>query len=99
MIWASASPPTFQLLHFPPLEYSAPVEMIIRAHDAYSLGCCVDGIADVLALAQQWVGKLMAGKEYQLMVSVCVCVCWGGGGTCYCKVLWLLHQLVLTTRM
>ena len=46
--------------------------MIIRAHDAYSLGCCVDGIADVLALAQQWVVKLEAGKEYQLMVCVCV---------------------------
>ncbi len=45
------------------------MELLIRAHDAFSLGCCVDGIADVLSLAQQWVTKLMTGQEYSLMVT------------------------------
>ena len=49
-------------------EFGSPVELLIRAHDAFSLGCYVDGIADVLFQAQQWVGLLMAGKQYSLMV-------------------------------
>lgn len=50
-------------------EFGSPVELLIRAHDAFSLGCYVDGIADVLFQAQQWVGLLMEGKQYSLMVT------------------------------
>ncbi|XP_064396222.1 spatacsin-like isoform X6 [Halichondria panicea] len=54
----------------PSQEFGSPVELLIRAHDAFSLGCYVDGIADVLFQAQQWVGLLMEGKQYSLMVRM-----------------------------
>ena len=47
--------------------------MIIRAHNAYSLGCCVDGIADVLA-AGTAVGGQTRGREGVSVNGVCVCV-------------------------
>ena len=48
--------------------------MMIRAHDAYSLGCCVDGIADVLA-ADTAVGGQILDKEGVSVNGTCVCVC------------------------
>ncbi len=46
------------------------VELLIRAHDCYTLGCCVDGIAEVLVVARQWTNTLIRGKRYKLMVGI-----------------------------
>ena len=48
------------------------IELLIRAHDCFTLGCCVDGIAEVLTVSQQWVKeRLTGGKHFKLMVCVC----------------------------
>ena len=46
------------------------VEFLIRAHDCYTLGCSVGGIADLLVTAQNTTSKLVAGKHFKVMVSV-----------------------------
>ena len=45
------------------------VEFLIRAHDCYTLGCSVGGIADLLVTAQSTTTKLVAGKHFKLMVG------------------------------
>ena len=49
---------------------SIQVELLVRAHDCYTLSCCVDGIAEVLVVARQWAGTLVSGKHFSLMVRV-----------------------------
>ena len=44
------------------------VEMLIRAHDCYSLCCSVDGIGEVLKVARDITTSLYQGKHYKLMV-------------------------------
>ena len=48
---------------------SMQVELLVRAHDCYTLGCSVDGISEVLLVVRQWVPTLMAGKHFSLMVA------------------------------
>ena len=45
------------------------MEFLIRAHDCYTLGCSVGGIADLLVMAQSTTNKLVAGKHFKLMVG------------------------------
>ena len=44
------------------------VEMLIRAHDCYTLGCSVDGIAEVLKVSREVTNVLYQGRHYKLMV-------------------------------
>ena len=46
------------------------VEFLIRAHDCYTLGCSVGGIADLLVTAQSTTSKLVDGKHFKLMVGI-----------------------------
>ena len=50
------------------LGLSIQVEMLIRAHDCYSLCCSVDGIGEVLKVAREITTSLYQGKYYKLMV-------------------------------
>ena len=45
------------------------VELLIRSHDCYSLGCSVDGIAEVLKVCRDVTYRLYRKKLYKLMVS------------------------------
>ena len=45
------------------------MEFLIRAHDCYTLGCSVGGIADLLITAQSTTSKLVVGKHFKLMVG------------------------------
>ena len=46
------------------------VEMLIRAHDCYTLGCSIDGIAEILKVSREVTSVLYQGRHYKLMV------CW-----------------------
>ena len=53
------------------------VDLLIRAHDCFSIGCNIDGIATVLELAHKLTDTLNNEKEFKLMVSFhgnCNCV-------------------------
>lgn len=45
------------------------VELLVRAHDCYTLGCCVDGIAEVLLVTRKWASTLIKGRHFKLMVG------------------------------
>ena len=45
------------------------VELLVRAHNCYTLGCCVDGISEVLLVVRQWVPNLISLKLFSLVVS------------------------------
>ena len=45
------------------------VELLIRAHDCFTVGCYVDGIAEVLHVAQQWVNTLVDAHSFKTMVG------------------------------
>lgn len=45
------------------------VDLLIRAHDCFSIGCNIDGIAMVLELAHKLSDTLNNEKEFKLMVS------------------------------
>ena len=45
------------------------VDLLIRAHDCFSIGCNIDGIAMVLELAHKLSDTLNTEKEFKLMVS------------------------------
>ena len=45
------------------------VELLVRAHDCYTLGCSVDGISEVLLVVRQWVPNLILLKLFSLVVS------------------------------
>ena len=53
-----------------PSDLSIQVELLVRAHDCYTLGCSVDGISEVLLVVRQWVATLVSGKHFTLMVSL-----------------------------
>ena len=57
---------------------SVQVDLLIRAHDCFSIGCNIDGIAMVLELAHKLSDTLSNEKEFKLMVS-----CYGN---------WLYHN-------
>ena len=44
------------------------VELLIRAHDCFTLSCNMEGISDVLRAARLWNVKLIHSKSYSLMV-------------------------------
>ena len=46
------------------------VELLIRAHDCFTVGCYVDGIAEVLHVAQQWVNTLVDAHSFKTMVGI-----------------------------
>ena len=46
------------------------VELLIRSHDCFTLGCSVDGIAEVLKVSRDITAKLYQGKHYKLMVFI-----------------------------
>lgn len=45
------------------------VDLLIRAHDCFSIGCNIDGIAMVLELAHKLSDTLNKEKEFKLMVG------------------------------
>ena len=51
------------------------VELLIRSHDCFTLGCSVDGIAEVLKVSHDITDKLYQGKHYKLMVFIYLFVC------------------------
>ena len=61
------------------------VEFLIRAHDCYTLGCSVGGIADLLVTAQSTTKKLVAGKHFKLMVRIAYFSLWYLLSNDYCK--------------
>lgn len=50
-------------------DISIQVELLVRAHDCYTLGCSVDGISDILLVVRQWVPNLVSLKLFSFMVS------------------------------
>ena len=56
--------------HSHTLDISVQVELLVRAHDCYTLGCSVDGISEVLLVVRQWVPNLVSLKLFSFMVSV-----------------------------
>jgi spatacsin len=46
------------------------VELLVRAHDCYTLGCSVDGISEVLLVVRQWVPNLILLKLFSLVVRL-----------------------------
>jgi len=46
------------------------VELLIRAHDCFTLSCNMEGISDVLRAARLWNVKLIKSKSYSLMVRM-----------------------------
>ena len=64
------------------------MEFLVRAHDCYTLGCSVGGIADLLVTAQSTTTKLVAGKHFKLMVGIILVLCFlinGYGGILHSK--------------
>ena len=57
------------------------VELLIRAHDCFTLSCNMEGISDVLRAARLWNVKLIKSKSYSLMV--CNGYCGVDGLPCY----------------
>ena len=55
---------------FSSIDLTIQVEFLVRAHDCYTLGCSVGGIADLLVTAQSTTTKLVAGKHFKLMVGI-----------------------------
>lgn len=51
-------------------ELSVQVDLLIRAHDCFSIGCNIDGIAMVLELAHKLSDTLNKEKEFKLMVRL-----------------------------
>jgi spatacsin len=49
---------------------SVQVELLVRAHDCYTLGCSVDGISQVLLVVRQWVQNLVSLKHFSFMVRL-----------------------------
>ena len=61
-------------LNFPPslsplLDITVEVELLVRAHDYYTLGCTIDGISEVFLVVRQWVPNLISLKLFSLVVS------------------------------
>ena len=52
------------------VDITVQVELLVRAHDCYTLGCSVDGISEVLLVVRQWVPNLILLKLFSLVVSV-----------------------------
>lgn len=55
-------------------ELSVQVDLLIRAHDCFSIGCNIDGISMVLELAHKLSDTLNNEKEFKLMVG-CYGIC------------------------
>jgi len=53
------------------VELSVQVDLLIRSHDCFSIGCNIDGIAKVLEQAHNITNTLNEEKEYKLMVCYC----------------------------
>ena len=56
--------------HYIRVDITVQVELLVRAHDCYTLGCSVDGISEVLLVVRQWVPNLILLKLFSLVVSV-----------------------------
>ena len=53
------------------------VELLVRAHDYYILGCCVGGISEVILVVRQWVPNLtslLPSGQYLLTGFSIVCL-------------------------
>ena len=44
------------------IDLTIQVDFLVRAHNCYTLGCSVGGIADLLVMAQSTTTKLVAGN-------------------------------------
>ena len=50
------------------LVLEAHVELLVRAHDCFTLACNMEGISEVLRIARLCILQLMNAKAYSLMV-------------------------------
>ena len=66
-LFVSLSPSVTLYTH---VDITVQVELLVRAHDCYTLGCSVDGISEVLLVVRQWVPNLILLKLFSLVVSV-----------------------------
>ena len=60
---------SLSLSHTIYVDITVQVELLVRAHDCYTLGCSVDGISEVLLVVRQWVPNLILLKLFSLVVS------------------------------
>ena len=45
------------------------VELLVRAHDCYTLGCFVDGVAEELLVARKWATTVVPRRHFKLIVG------------------------------